>query len=91
MVATLAILGGLALIPVVIVIRAAILVSIWAWFMVPLGAPDIGVAMAIGITCVVSMIVPHPDKKGDGWQGVIGSVIGWLVVWLIAWIAQMFL
>ncbi len=33
-----------------------VLSVLWAWFLVPLGAPEIGIATAIGLSMIVSLV-----------------------------------
>jgi hypothetical protein len=42
-----------------------VLEIMWGWFAVPLGAPDITVAHAIGIALLVQMFVSHTSKSDD--------------------------
>lgn len=45
-------------------VRGLVLAQLWAWFLVPnLGAPPIGVAQAIGIALIVSMLTAHISGK----------------------------
>jgi hypothetical protein len=37
----------------------------WKWFAVPMGAPGIGVAHAIGIAVLVRLLTHHTDLKDD--------------------------
>ena len=39
----------------------------WGWFVVPLfNVPAFGIAQAVGLMCVIGMIVPHPSVNSDG-------------------------
>lgn len=38
---------------------------LWAWFVVPLGAPAISIVQATGICLVVGLVVPHPERSED--------------------------
>jgi len=85
-VAVLAVLGALALIPVMIVAKAFIVVSIWTWFMVPFGAPALGIATAIGVMCVASFF----NGGGKHEEKAYIAVLHWLITWLVAWVAHLF-
>lgn len=51
----------------VTVYRGWILSLVWSWFFVPLGAPTIGVALAIGISIAINIFSPSyvPPKIAD--------------------------
>jgi len=39
----------------------------WGWFVVPLfNVPAFGIAQAVGLMCVIGMIVPRPNVNSDG-------------------------
>ena len=55
----------LALLPLIAVYSAYILQTMWGWFIVPLGADQIGMAHAYGLTLVVAAFyqIKKTDKK----------------------------
>ena len=42
-----------------IVLRGWVLSTLWAWFLVPLGAVEIGIAAALGISIIIGMFTTH--------------------------------
>lgn len=63
-----AVLGIIALFALALVWRGLVLSIMWGWFIVPLGAPEIGVALAIGIAGTIGMITHKMDggEKPEG-------------------------
>jgi hypothetical protein len=53
----LALIGVLVTIPLAICYEGWILATLWGWFVVQLGAPQITVAHAIGLSCVADMFL----------------------------------
>jgi len=51
-------------------LRAKILVSMWAWFVVPLGAPDLTFAVAFGLMLTIGLVrgISHEilQDRGEG-------------------------
>lgn len=50
------------------VLNGFVLSNLWAWFVVPLGAPPIGIAEGIGLAIVVAAMrdsTPRPQKEED--------------------------
>ena len=45
--------------------RGFVLEIMWGWFAVPLGAPDIDIAHAIGIALLIGMFLSHTPKSDD--------------------------
>jgi len=59
--------GILAFGTVVTILRALVLVQLWGWFIVPLGAPSVGMVMAMGIALVASLLAhQNAPKKSEG-------------------------
>ncbi len=56
---------GLILSPVLTIIHGLLLKLFWGWFVVPLGVPAIGVAHALGISLVVSMLTHQRINNND--------------------------
>lgn len=61
-------IGAVALIGllagVLATLQGFVLVHLWAWFLVPLGLPPIGIAHAIGIALIAGMLAPRArDSK----------------------------
>jgi len=66
----------------------------WKWFAVPLGAPAITIAHAIGLDVLVSSFVSrssHEDIRGKFWEKLIEASANAIVLWLIAFVAHMFM
>lgn len=80
--ALLAVVGAIALIPVMIVVKAFIVVSIWAWFMVPFGAPMLSIPTAIGVMCVAHYFNGHGYSE-EPWKVWIGYLLTWLIAWIV--------
>lgn len=67
----------------------------WGWFVVPLGAPAIGTAHAIGLMCIWALLSTKKSKSdGDStgayWQSAV-QAMGGLFLLGAAWIARAFM
>ena len=81
-------------------LRGLVLCKLWAWFLVePFGFPAIGVALAIGLSLLVSLMTWHgtrPQDKQDGgaWAIVLVGLLTGLVTSCLAlfmgWIIHLF-
>ena len=68
--------------------------AIWSWHIAPLGAPEIGLGRAVGISALVSLLtykhIP-PGENFEFWADVVASaiantfMIGYCV--FVAWVA----
>jgi len=80
-------------------IRGWVLAVQWEWFLVPLGAPAVGVAQAIGISIVVAMLTHQPTKSKDDdksaqeilWLALINSIVLSLFYLVLGFIILQFL
>lgn len=65
--ALLIILGFLILIPLTSIYYGWAFSTLWNWFIVPLGVAEIGIAHAIGISCLFGLLISakanQPDKN----------------------------
>lgn len=90
--AALVLVAMLSLIALSILWRGFVLHILWGWFVVPLGAPHIGVAWAIGLAAIASMAVGHKGKnKGDEpdtAENLTFLFLGPLVILGVSWIAH---
>jgi uncharacterized membrane protein SpoIIM required for sporulation len=66
--------------------------TLWGWFVVPLGAPAIGIAAAIGLAATVAVIRPRRSKPSEnkGWKEFAIPVMQPLVCVAIGWIAKQY-
>lgn len=84
-----------------VVIRGWALSTLWAWFLVPIGLPAIGIATALGISVIIGLFTVHlnndkikVDKNSS--SDMIGTIIakaigGPLVSVFIGWIITLFM
>ena len=56
-----------------VMFRGFVLSRFWHWFVVPLGVREIGIALAIGIAMLVSLVTRNPfaAERDDDEQGPI--------------------
>lgn len=69
--------GNVALFFVLLIYRAWVLVLGWGWFIVPLGAPQIGYAHALGLSVLVAMLAHQntPDhNKGFSYLAIKATI-----------------
>lgn len=73
-----------------VMLRGFVLSKLWLWFLVPLGVPAIGVALAIGIIVLVNLLTSDPnaakddDDKEPGAQ-IVGRMVTSVMMSLMAW------
>lgn len=93
MAAVLLILLALGIIIVGAVVKGFVLSTMWGWFIVPLGVPDIGIAWAIGITGVVGLLTYDATLNRDSNEGLGyafgGAVVVPLVTLFFGWIVHL--
>lgn len=69
--------------------------TLWGWFLVPLGLPEIGIAMAIGVAATASAIksraLRNKSDKSDAWKDIVAIALQPLVCVTVGWIAKQFL
>lgn len=83
--------GFVALIIAISVLRGWVFSILWQWFAVPIfGLPPLGVAQAIGIAVIFSMLTHQyvPKKEDDSWQPIVFVLLSPLAALLIGWIAR---
>lgn len=95
----LAIIGGVVLVggsvTLAAIVNGFVLSTLWGWFIVPtfLGAPELGIVPAIGISLVVNYMTSHYTGKDDR---SIGAQFTYMVMYpalalLIGWIVHLFM
>lgn len=77
------------------VLDGLVLKVMWGWFLVPLGLPPIGIAMAIGIGGIISLVSYTPVRKSekgreltDLAESLINSLIKMAILLAVGWIAH---
>ena len=81
-----AIFGILSIVPLML-LSGFVLEKLWGWFIVDLGAPDISVGTAIGITLVASFLTHQFNR----WTTIypitfyFTAIVTPLFVWFIGW------
>ena len=77
------------------ILQGFVISKLWFWFIAPLGIVNIGIAQAIGISLIVSLLTTHVDMARDpdmkGWPMLIGQVAGLLFIWGFGAIVHMFM
>src|SRR5271156_2972201 len=90
--ALLAFVGIMALIPISIMFNAFVLHKMWAWFIVPLGVAPIGLAHAWGIAILMGMFTMSlktgSKDKDEKVAEVAVLLVGPLFTLLFGWIAH---
>ena len=66
---------------------------LWKWFILPLGAPQLSIGSAIGLSIVVGFLTakPQDSKKEVDWTTVVPSaLLSPLIAVGIGWIVHLF-
>lgn len=82
--AFLMIAGLIAILVVGVLAKGVALSVLWGWFAVPLGLPDIGIAHAIGVSVIFSLLAHHASiKKEEGYDlsELIAKLLGYTIAW----------
>jgi hypothetical protein len=81
-----------------IMLNGLVFKIMWCWFLVPLGLPPIGIAMAVGIGSIVTLMTRTPVRKiekGKGFTYVVESTTQHLIklglILVVGWIAHQYL
>lgn len=83
---------ALLLWPVAALLRGAVLVTLWRWYMVPFGLPAISIPQGLGLALIVGFLTHQErhDTDDDTWgRDVISALItpplvlffGWVYSW----------
>ena len=76
---------GLLYVAVLILVRAWCITKLWAWFVVPLGLPALGLLAAIGLTMTISVVMglDRLEQKKTVIQCIVGHLacvgFGWCI------------
>lgn len=80
------------------ILDGLVLQVLWGWFLVPLGLPPIGVAMAIGLGAIATFMFPSSiprTEKGQELEQFVDTLVNWVLklvlVLAIAWVAHKYL
>ena len=57
--------------------------TLWAWFLVPLGAPSLTMLGAIGISIVVAFLVNHPTREAKKPEEELSTTMLKLVLYMV--------
>ncbi len=81
---------------VAVVVRAWVFTLLWSWFVVPLGAPEVGIATAVGLALIISLFTQHLAKEETKDKSMINDlitraflapivtlIVGWLVTYFV--------
>lgn len=83
-------LAGLLLFPITLVAYAFVVATFWGWFVVPLGAPDIGLAHAYGLAILVGMVAKrHTKDERSVLEAFAGALMYCGLALLFGWIAHL--
>lgn len=85
---------GVALFILAILLRGFVLSVLWGWFVVPLGAPEIGVASALGLAITVGLFqIYRAREESEKEKRITGAAlfVSPLMSLLIGWIVQFWL
>ena len=85
------ILGIVAVVFLLTLLRAFVLINLWGWFIVPLfQLPALNYPYAIGLSLVIGLFFVN-KVQSEGKEYWIGVILSPLLALFIGWIVQMFL
>ncbi|MBK3780216.1 hypothetical protein G3A43_08090 [Paraburkholderia aspalathi] len=85
-------IGFLITWPLLTCLNGWVISVMWRWFIVPFGAPEIGVAWAIGLTAVATMFCDTTTGKDESFIVAIAhDVLKAGLMLLVAYIAHRFM
>jgi hypothetical protein len=98
-----ALLAGVGVLGVVFAIgamaalwRGWVLATIWGWFLVPMGAPALGVLSAIAIALIAGFLTHQPDTsaqaedRGTGYT-IMYAIMHPLITLIVAFVLKLFM
>lgn len=83
----------LVLYPLSVVIYGAVASTLWAWFLVPLGVPPVGVAHAVGVYALLLILAKtfRANDTDTSFEHLLALAFGGLIYALLAlttgWVA----
>ncbi len=84
---SLMVLGAFAAVICGIILEGVVISVLWRWFIVPFGVREIGIAWAIGLATIVSVVTPSPRGKPTNAEMAFNAIGKPLLMLLIGWIA----
>ena len=85
-------IGAVAIL--LIVFQGLIATILWGWFAVPLGAPPINPALAIGLTLLVNRFISVPVKPWktmeDFYTALLTSIVSGLLALAVGYVIHLF-
>lgn len=94
---------GKLFITIILLVFSSVLVGyiafhFWNWFVIPLGAPAIGVVNAIGVVMILRLITRQPVTKDEAGRpysetlsrGIV-TTVGSLIFWGLGFLVHLFL
>ena len=79
---------GLLWIPIGALLSGWAMVTLWGWFIVPLGASALGLAHGWGLSMMVHYYTSHTPDKRELWDIILSSTLQTLLVLGFCWIAK---
>lgn len=89
--AWLLLLGAMCTTAFGIAMRGFCLYKFWGWFAMPLGAPQIGVLHAYGISMLLCVFMPQGASNSKDSKGNYNIVLTPLLYLLFGWIIHLFM
>ena len=87
-------LSVLAALPFLALLHAVVIRTLWGWFVVPLGVPDVGYAHAYGIAIIMTALTYQhdwSDRKTGLPEVVIVAIVRAVLSLSFGWIALQFM
>lgn len=77
------VIGYFAFIGLLAVYNGFVLTKLWTWFVVPLGAPTITLAIAVGINLTVSFLTARVPRENEKWPRLIAFSVTYPAITLL--------
>lgn len=80
---------GLAIVISALLLNGLVLSQLWQWFITPLGAPNMGVLQAVGVTLAARLVLYQDCAKSESPQ-TIDPRVYWLITTYVHPLAFLF-
>jgi len=88
------VLGVLAFVFLMSILRGVVFSQMWGWFVVPFGVQEIGIAWALGLSLMISFLTYQSDvtkEKGEWLEKALQAFFLPVCAWGFGWVYYQFM